>query len=86
MKKSLIAVAVLFVMVLGLAACGKMTEPFKDAERAGVNDSPATTVTFPDGFNNAATKCDNGNRVYVLYHADSPYGGIAVVPQDPTCK
>ena len=41
---------------------------------------------MPDGFSNAATKCDHGNRVYVIYHGDNPYGTISVVPQDPTCR
>lgn len=68
-----------------VSSCAKMQEPFKDAERGATNDSPADTITFPDGFSNAATKCDHGNRVYVVYHADSPYGSIAVVPNDPTC-
>jgi hypothetical protein len=64
----------------------KVTEPWKDAPRSGVtNDDPADTITMPDGFNNTATKCDHGNRIYVTYHGDNPYGSIAVVPQDPTC-
>lgn len=74
------------VMVLGLSSCAKMSEPFQDAPRGATNDSPADTITFPDGFSNAATKCDHGNRVYVLYHADSAYGSVAVVPNDPTCS
>jgi hypothetical protein len=84
MKK--ILVAFLVVVALTFTGCGKMTEPFKDAERGSTNDGPADTITFPDGFSNAATKCDNGNRVYVLYHGDSAYGSIAVVPNDPTCS
>lgn len=73
--------------VVSLSACGeKYTEPFKDAPRTGVtNNDPADTITMPDGFSNAATKCDHGNRVYVLYHNDSAYGSIAVVPNDPSC-
>jgi hypothetical protein len=47
---------------------------------------PADVVAFPDGFSNVATKCDHGNRVYVLYHDASPYGAISVVSGDPTCK
>lgn len=81
--KKLIMLSV--VLVLALSSCAKATEPFKDSSRGATNDNPADTVTFPDGFNNVATKCDHGNRVYVTYHADSPYGAVAVVPHDPTC-
>lgn len=68
-----------------LSGCGKATEPFNDADIAGTNDEPADIVNFPDGFSNVSTKCDHGNRIYVVYHADSPYGSVAVVPGDPTC-
>lgn len=85
MIKKILASTAAAAMVLSLGACGKMSEPFKDAERGATNESPADTITFPDGFSNAATKCDNGNRIYVLFHGDNPYGSIAVVPNDPTC-
>lgn len=80
--------ALLAALALGatLTACGKYTEQFNDADRAATNADPADVIAFPDGFSNAATKCDHGNRVYVLFHEDSPYGGIAVVPNDPTCS
>ncbi|MFE1192880.1 hypothetical protein ACFW6E_08775 [Streptomyces olivaceoviridis] len=69
-----------------LAGCSKFTEPFKDAPRSGHdNGSPADLIRMPDGFSNAATKCDHGNRVYIAYHGDSKYAAIAVVPADPTC-
>lgn len=84
MKK--IAIALAAVLALSLSGCAKMTEPFKDAPRGTVNNEPADTVTFPDGFNNVATKCDHGNRVYVTYHGDSPYGSVAAVPNDPSCN
>ncbi len=84
MKKIIMATASVAV-ALSLSSCGKMTEPFKDAERGATNDDPADTITFPDGFSNVATKCDNGNRVYVVYHADSAYGAISVVANDPSC-
>lgn len=80
-----IAATVLAGGLLLSAACGKIAEPFKDADRGVTNDSPADTLTFPDGFSNAATKCDHGNRVYVLYHGDHPYGSIAVVPSAKDC-
>lgn len=84
MKKTLAVGAA--IALLSISGCAKMTEPFKDAPRSGVtNTSPADTITFPDGFSNAATKCDHGNRVYVLYHGDNTYGSIAVVAGDPSC-
>ena len=82
------AIAALIAAVLAAAGgCAKNTEPFKDAPRSTVdNGQPADLIRFPDGFSNAATKCDHGNRIYVAYHGDSPYAAIAVVPADPTCK
>ena len=81
--------AALLATALLVAACGagtKAAEPFQDADRGTSNTAPADTITFPDGFSNAATKCDHGNRVYVLFKGDLAYGSIAVVPGDPTCK
>lgn len=77
-------VALALVLFL-LGACGKAAEPFKDAERGSTNDSPADTITMPDGFSNVATKCDHGNRLYSAFHGDSAYGAISVVANDPTC-
>jgi len=88
MKRFLLPAAVAVIaLVLGFCAgCAKFTEPFKDAPRSGVdNGQPADIVRMPDGFSNAATKCDHGNRVYVVFHGDNPYGTIAVVPKDETC-
>jgi len=83
--------ACLIVGILAVAlstSCGaKAKEPFNDAPRSGTeNTESADIIVMPDGFSNAATKCDHGNRLYVLFHSDSPYGAIAVVPNDPTCK
>jgi len=74
--------------LLGLVLTGcasKASEPFKDAERGKSNTSPADTLTFPDGFSNVATKCDNGNRIYVAFKGDAAYGAIAVVPNAKGC-
>lgn len=71
---------------LGLTACtDKASEPYKDAPRTGTNSGPAEVITMPDGFSNAATKCDHGNRIYVVFHNNRAYGAVAVVPNDPTC-
>lgn len=82
------AIAAVLITLGVLAGCSaKYTEPFKDAPRSGRdNGDPADLVRFPDGFSNAATKCDHGNRLYVIYHSDSAYGSIAVVPNDPSCS
>lgn len=74
--------------ILALSACdptGKAAQPYQDAKVSDVNDTPASQGTMPDGFSNFASKCDHGNRVYVLYHANSAYGALTVVPNDPTC-
>lgn len=86
-RKLMIGLAAVAALVLLTGAgCDKYTEPWKDAPRGVVNEGPADVGTMPDGFSNFSTKCDHGNRVYVVYHGDNPYGSIAVVPQDPTCK
>jgi predicted small lipoprotein YifL len=73
-------------LILSLTGCGaKGQEPFKDAPRDSSNTAPADTWTMPDGFSNGSTKCDHGNRIYVVFKGDAAYGAIAVVPQDPTC-
>ena len=76
------------IAALALAGCGnKFTQPFQDAPRTGVvNSQPADIIDMPDGFNNVATKCDHGNRLYVSYHGDGSYGFIATVAHDPTCN
>lgn len=92
-RKMTIGMTILLVliglaMLLLMSSCGsgKYTERYKDAERSGnSNSDPADTITFPDGFSNVATKCDHGNRVYVLFHEDSPYGGLSVVPNAEGC-
>jgi hypothetical protein len=88
-KRVFAALAVSVATVVGLSACSfdKATQPFQDARRTeNVNSNAADVVTMPDGFSNLTTKCDHGNRLYVAYHADSPYAAITVVQQDPTCK
>lgn len=83
---AIVALGVGGAVLVGCGATGKYTEPYNDSSRGDTNEGPADVITFPDGFNNVATKCDHGNRVYVIYHSDGAYGGVAVVPQDPTCK
>lgn len=85
-KKAVLAAAAL-VAGLSVSGCSaKFDEQFKDAPRSGVeNGEPADLVRMPDGFSNAATKCDHGNRIYTAYHGDEATAAIFVVAQDPTC-
>ena len=87
MKRALSIAAILAVVGISSTAClDKATQPWQDAPRSGVkNTDPADIIEMPDGFNNLATKCDHGNRLYVSYHGDKAYGFVATVPQDPTC-
>jgi hypothetical protein len=75
-------------LIMLTAGCGeKAAEPFHDADRSSrTNDSPADVIEMPDGFSNVATKCDSGNRIYVLFKGDSAYGSIAVVPNAEGCQ
>lgn len=85
MRRLILGVMLLGALV-GLSGCSKFTEPFHDAPRGSTNSGPADVGTMPDGFSNYATKCDHGNRVYVVFHNDKAYGSIAVVANDPTCS
>lgn len=78
-------IIVIMIAVLVLTGC-KANEPFKDAPTGARNNAPADTISMPDGFSNVATKCDHGNRVYVIFKSDGSYGSVAVVPDDPSCK
>jgi hypothetical protein len=78
------AAALLTVTALG--GCSKLTEQFRDAPRSSVvNSQPADVIEMPDGFNNVATKCDHGNRIYISFHGDGSYGFGFAVKDDPTC-
>ena len=80
---ALIALAVVAALVV--AGCAKITEPFNDAPVSHQIGGPAEVGSMPDGFNNVATKCDHGNRLYISYHGDGSYGFGFAVPRDPTC-
>lgn len=85
MRKVLAALAV--AGLLASTGCSKIAEYGNDAPVKSRDDSPADVYSMPDGFSNVASKCDRyGNRMYVLYHGDSPYGSVAVVPADPSCR
>lgn len=88
MKTTPVVAAVLAGFALfAVSGCAKLTEPYNDAPIKSKDDTPAEVYSFPDGFSNVASKCDKyGNRIYVIYHGDSPYGGLNVVPNDPSCK
>src|SRR5215831_1290552 len=79
--------AVAAIVALGIAGCGaKFSEPFKDAPRAGpTNSAPAQVIEMPDGFNNMATKCDHGFRIWASYHGDGGYG-FGFAQPDPACQ
>lgn len=75
-------------LLLTLVACGaKATEPYHDGPRSNVvNRTPSDLIESPDGFSNASTKCDHGNRLYFAFHGNDNRAAMAVVPADPTCR
>lgn len=86
--RTVLALIVLMAIVGAyVAGCSnKATQFWNDAPRTGVvNQQPADIISMPDGFNNVATKCDHGNRIYVSFHGNSGYGFGFAVPHDPTC-
>ena len=87
-----IAAATAAVTVFALTATGcslgsnKSQQPYKDAPRSNsVNRQPMDVIEMSDGFSNVGAKCDGPNRVYVLFHNNDKYGGLAVVANDPRC-
>lgn len=87
MKRIAAIIAASIIGIAALAGCSKFTEQFKDSPKLpDRNSAPAEIIEMPDGFNNWATKCDHGNRIYGSFHSDGAYAAIAVVAQDPTCK
>lgn len=86
--KRVLACTAVTAMSLGLMSCGtdKAMEQFNDAGRGTTNKENADIIVFPDGFSNAAHKCDGPNMVYVLFKGDNNYGAIAVVKDDPRCE
>lgn len=89
MKTKLIAGFVVTLLGLSiLTGCSEKTkEPFKDApQEEERNSDPAQVIEMPDGFSNLATKCDHGNRIYVIYKGDDNRGAVSVVADDPTCS
>jgi hypothetical protein len=90
-RRRLLAVVSFGLSALLLGGCdlgeNKYTEPWNDAPRMGaIITEPVEVIANADGFSNLSTGCSHGNRWYVLYHADAPYGGISVVANDPSCK
>jgi len=85
-----VAVAAVLAMAgIAVAATGcsqKTKEIGRDAPVASHNDKPARIINMPDGFSNISAKCDGPNMVYVVFHSDSAYGSVAVVPNDPRCR
>lgn len=87
MKRLIAGVAIASIAFVAVGCTDKNTEPYNDAPRGGQeNSGPARVIMFPDGFSNAATKCDHGNRVYVVYKGDANRAALSVVPHDPTCR
>ena len=85
MKRIGVVAGLALVGALALSGCDKALEPYQDAPRGSTNKAPADVITMPDGFSNIATKCDHGNRVYVVFKGDKTYGAIAVVPNAAGC-
>ncbi len=88
-RAALLLLVLATAIVLSILAAGcsnKQQQQFNDAPRSSINNTaPADIIAFPDGFNNVSDKCDGPNRVYVVFHNDSSYGSVAVVPNDPRC-
>jgi len=68
-----------------LSGCAKFIEPFQDAPVSGHDVTPARILDQPDGFSNAAEKCDGyGHLLITTYHGDKAYAAVTVI-NDPRC-
>lgn len=89
MKRSILG-GLAVVLMIGVTACGGADKGDAKVEPGGVNTTGARVIQMPDGFRNAAAKCDGPNMVYSASRGDntdtSVAGSIAVVPNDPRCK
>lgn len=84
-RVTVVGVVALNLLLLLSSCTDKVSEPFRDAPRGGTNSAPMDVIEMSDGFSNVGTKCDHGNRIYVVFKGDAEYGAIAVVTKDPTC-
>lgn len=81
-----IAAVVAAIAILALVSgCDKFIEPFQDAPVSGHDVTPARILDQPDGFSNAAEKCDGyGHLLITTYHGDKAYAAVTVI-NDPRC-
>lgn len=89
MKRALIAGSLLGAALL-LTGCSELSNDSARVE-SPADISPGEVIAMPDGFSNVATKCDgHGNRIYTIFHGAganwTPFGAVAVLSADPTCK
>lgn len=94
-RKYLVA-SVITLSVLGLSACGdltdKQTQAYNDAPvdkskfHNGIADGPAFIVNNPDGFSNLAVKCINGTAIITAFHGNSAYASVTVAENSALCK
>ena len=80
----IILVAAIIVVAL-LTSCGAGTNPevYSDAEVGDRDTTSAKIIEMPDGFSNVATKCVDGNQIYVIFRnkaSTGNFGSVAVVP------
>jgi len=79
------AAAGIIIFLLLVTGCAKFAEPFQDAPVSGHDVTPARILDQPDGFSNAAEKCDGyGHLLITTYHGDKAYAAVTVI-NDPRC-
>jgi len=86
MRRAIIPIAGLLLLAAGCSqgSYGN-SHGIRDApvESAGnQNNGPAHIITFPNGFENVAFKCDGVVGIYTTTRQAAP----VVIPNDPHCK
>lgn len=89
-RRRLLRVAALAVATVPLlAACDiasqtdTLGEDWRDVRVGSRDDSPAHIIHMPNGYSNAAFKCNGGTGVYVTMNGNGR--ALAVAPNDPAC-
>ena len=80
------ALIAILAALAALTGCSqKFLEPFRAAPTAGHDATSSRVLAQPDGFSNAAEKCDGfWHLIITTYHGDRAYAAVAVI-NDARC-
>ena len=86
MKRKIIYTGLGVASLIGLSACAKASEPFRDASVQGRNSDPAYVGEMPDGFSNFSYKCIGDTMVVVAFKGDDNRAAVATAVGASVCR